>query len=195
MSYHESDLSQSARAATRAMTDDELLSMVQEACFRYYWDAAHPNAGMAREIRETATRFWRTVEWDWYRKSPEGAVLYWHWSPNHGFHINHPLIGWNETMIVYLLAIASPTHPVPATLYHTSWAGQSEQAVEYRRGWGRTRDGDHYVNGNSYYGIKLDVGVGSGAELSSPTSRSWDSTRVTSETVTPTTSRTTATSR
>ena len=32
------------------MSDDELLTMVQEACFRYYWDAAHPVAGMAIEI-------------------------------------------------------------------------------------------------------------------------------------------------
>ena len=32
------------------MTDDELLTMVQEACFRYYWDGAHPDAGMAIEI-------------------------------------------------------------------------------------------------------------------------------------------------
>src|SRR4030095_8358566 len=29
---------------------EELLTMVQEACFRYYWDAAHPVAGMAIEI-------------------------------------------------------------------------------------------------------------------------------------------------
>ena len=32
------------------MTDEELLTMVQEACFRYYWDAGHPAAGMAIEI-------------------------------------------------------------------------------------------------------------------------------------------------
>ena len=25
--------------------------MVQEGCFRYYWEAAHPTAGMALEIR------------------------------------------------------------------------------------------------------------------------------------------------
>ena len=31
------------------MTDDELLTMVQEACFRYYWDGAHPVSGMTRE--------------------------------------------------------------------------------------------------------------------------------------------------
>ena len=43
-------------------------------------------------------------------RRPTANVLYWHWSPDHGWHISHPLIGWNETMIVYLLAIASPTH-------------------------------------------------------------------------------------
>jgi hypothetical protein len=37
--------------------------------------------------------------------------------------------------------------------------------VQYRRGWGRTKDGDHYANGNTYEGIKLDVGVGNGSEL------------------------------
>src|SRR5688500_3876353 len=81
-----------------------------------------------REIRETITKLWREVEWDWYRKSPESEVLYWHWSPEHAWHISHPLIGWNETMIVYLLAIASPTNGVPASLYHTGWAGQSKLA-------------------------------------------------------------------
>jgi exo beta-1,2-glucooligosaccharide sophorohydrolase (non-reducing end) len=68
-------------------------------------------------------------------------------------------------MIVYLMAIASPTHPVPASMYYTGWAGRSDRAVQYRRGWSRTTQGDHYFNGNSYYGIKLDVGVGSGGDL------------------------------
>ena len=31
------------------MTDDELLTMLQEACFRYYWEGAHPDSGMTRE--------------------------------------------------------------------------------------------------------------------------------------------------
>ena len=79
--------------------------------------------------------------------------------------MNHPLIGWNETMIVYLLAIASPTHPIPAAMYYSGWAGQSQRAVQYRHWWSRTTQGDHYVNGNTYYGIKLDVGEGNGAEL------------------------------
>lgn len=129
---------------------------------RQYFTADTPEE---REIRDTAARLWREVEWDWYRKSPDSDYLLWHWSPRHGFVINHPLIGWNETMIVYLLAIASPTHPVPASLYHSGWAGQSPQLVAYRQNWGHTSEGDHYANGNRYYGIRLDVGVGRGGEL------------------------------
>jgi hypothetical protein len=129
---------------------------------RQYFDRDTPSE---REIRETITRLWHEAEWDWYRREPDSEVLYWHWSPDHGYHISHPLIGWNETLIVYLLAIASPTHAVPASLYHTGWAGQSERAVQYRRNWSRTLDGSRYTNGNSYYGIPLAVGEGNGAEL------------------------------
>jgi hypothetical protein len=31
------------------MSDDELLTMLQEACFRYYWEGAHPISGTALE--------------------------------------------------------------------------------------------------------------------------------------------------
>jgi hypothetical protein len=268
---HESLASPIVIAVTHAMTDDDLLTMVQEAQFRYYWEGAHPKAGMGleitpgdpdqvalggsgfgimaliagndrgfvtreqgaerllkivrflktadrfhgvwphflngntgkvmpyfgkyddggdlietaflmqglltarqyfsrdtpaeREIRDTITGFWKTVEWDWYRQRPDSDFLYWHWSPDYGFHINHPLIGWNESAVAYLLAIASPTHSVPASLWHTGWAGTSPMAVKYRQGWSRTTQGDHFVNGNTYYGQKLEVGEGNGAEL------------------------------
>jgi len=271
LSGNESPLSSAVSAATRPFSDEELLDMVQEGCFRYYWEAAHPNAGMAieilpgdenlvavgasgfgimaliagterhfitreqcaerllkitrflgkadrfhgawshfldgntgkaasyfgkydnggdlvetaflcqglltarqyfdrdtaseREIRKNITDLWRGVEWDWYRKDPSSDFLYWHWSPDFGWHISHPLVGWNETMIVYLLAIASPTHPVPPSLYYSGWAGQSDLAVRYRQNWSSTTQGDHYTNGNSYYGFKLDVGEGNGADL------------------------------
>jgi hypothetical protein len=267
----ESPRSAAVSAATREFSDEELLTMVQEGCFRYYWDGCHPNAGMAlevlpgdrnlvalgasgfgtmalvvgtergfvtreegadrmlrivrflkgadrfhgawphfldgrtgkvipyfgryddggdlvetsflmqglltarhyfdrdnpaeTEIRETITSLWRGVEWDWYRQNSKGDFLYWHWSPDHGWYIGHPLVGWNETMIAYILATASPTHPVPASLYYSGWAGQSDEAVEYRRNWSRTTIGDHYANGHDFYGIKLDVGEGSGGSL------------------------------
>jgi hypothetical protein len=48
-SLRESPPSPAASAATHAMTDEELLTMVQEAGFRYYWEAAEPHSGMTRE--------------------------------------------------------------------------------------------------------------------------------------------------
>jgi len=53
-------------------------------------------------------------------------------------------------MITYLLAMASPTHAVPASFYYSGWAGQSERALSYRAGWSGTTDGNHYGNGNTY---------------------------------------------
>jgi hypothetical protein len=123
------------------------------------------DTAMEREIRDTIARLWKEVEFDWYAKGPTPGYLMWHWSPDHGFHIHHPLIGWNETMIAYLLGIASPTHPIPASMYYSGFTSQSDYAIQYRQGWGRTTQGNHYTNGHSYYGIKLDVGVGEGGGL------------------------------
>ena len=117
------------------------------------------------DLYRRITRLWETVEWDWYRENAQSDFLYWLWSPQWGFQIHHPLIGFNEVMVVYLLAIASPTHGVPAQMYYSGWASQNQRALEYRQGWSRITDGNHYANGNTYFGIKLDVGVGRGGPL------------------------------
>jgi hypothetical protein len=111
------------------------------------------------------TRLWDTVNWAWYRQTPESNFLYWHWSPEWQFQIHHPLIGFNEVMIAYLLAMASPTHAVPPSMYYSGWAGQCQRAIEYREGWSGSTEGDHYRNGNTYFGIHLDVGVHRGGPL------------------------------
>lgn len=118
-----------------------------------------------RDLFARISHLWETVEWDWYRRSPQSNALYWHWSPDWSWYINHRLTGFNETMIVYLLAIASPTHAVPAELYYSGWANQGEAGAKYRRGWSGSSEGERYTNGHTYYGIKLDVGVGSGGPL------------------------------
>jgi len=48
-SYRQSGFSEAASASTRELSDDELLTMLQEACFRYYWEGAHPVAGATLE--------------------------------------------------------------------------------------------------------------------------------------------------
>jgi hypothetical protein len=267
----ESARSAAVTAATREMTDDELLTMLQEAAFRYYWEYSSARTGMAREnvpgvdrilatgatglgisaliaavdrrfitrdqglerletllsfleraprhhgawshfydeetgatlplygmyddggdLIETSfmiqglltargyftrknsreqslgkriTALWEAVEWDWYRMSPDSPYLYWHWSPQWGFQMQHPLIGFNETLATYLLAMASPTHPVPASLYYSGWASQDARAQRYREGWSGSPDGKLFANGRTYFGIELDVGVGSGGPL------------------------------
>ncbi len=248
----ESEPSDTLSASTFAMTDEQLLTSVQEALFRYFWDFGHPVSGLARErntsletctsggtgfglmaivtgaergfvsrdsaaartlkilrflkndaqryqgawahwingttgatipfsqfddgadlvetsylvmgmltsrqyftennaveteIRDLATELWEGVDWDFFRKNQFGTVLYWHWSPNYKWQMNLQIRGFNETMITYLLAIASPTNPVPASLYQTGWAG-----------------GD-YVNGNTFYGHFMWVGPDWGGPL------------------------------
>ncbi|MFD2245368.1 glucoamylase family protein [Pontibacter ruber] len=269
--YTETAQSNIVNASTRPMTDEELLTMVQEAHFRYYWDGAEPNSGLALEnipgrrtmvasgasgfgmmallagierkfitreqgverfvqivnyldkaekfhgafshfldgntgkvvpffgpkdnggdlvetaflaqgllaarayfngnnqqeklIRDKITGIWRGIEWSWYRREKNNPYLLWHWSPDQAWVINHKLIGWNETMIVYLLGISSPSHSIPANMYYTGWASQDAEAQKYRSDWGQTKEGSKYTNGNSYYGIPLKVGVSNGGPL------------------------------
>ncbi|WP_418698216.1 glucoamylase family protein [Bacteroides sp.] len=64
---------------------------------------------------------WRQVDWNFYRQGDQD-VLYWHWSPEYGWAMNFPIHGYNECLIMYILAAASPTHGVPASVYHEGWA-------------------------------------------------------------------------
>ncbi|PKL81502.1 MAG: hypothetical protein CVV24_14920 [Ignavibacteriae bacterium HGW-Ignavibacteriae-3] len=49
LSNNESPLSAEVSALTRQMSDEEFLDMTQRATFRYFWDWADPNSGIARE--------------------------------------------------------------------------------------------------------------------------------------------------
>ncbi len=116
-------------------------------------------------IRERIDSIWEGIEWDWYKRYPDSPFLYWHWSPDKEWIINHRLIGWNETMITYLLAIMSPTHAVEPEMYYTGWASPDEYAQEYRMAWSERPEGKDYWNGNTFFGVKLDVGVSNGGPL------------------------------
>lgn len=71
-------------------------------------------------LRETITRLWEEAEWDWYTGGQK--FLYWHWSPDHEFAMNHRVGGWNECLIAYVLAASSPTHAIDTEVYHEGWA-------------------------------------------------------------------------
>ena len=65
-------------------------------------------------------QLWEAVEWDWFTQGQE--VLYWHWSPNHLWEMNFAVRGYNECLIMYILAAASPTHPISKSVYDQGWA-------------------------------------------------------------------------
>lgn len=233
------------------ISDDALLTLVQQQTFKYFWDFAHPASGMARErntsgdlvtsggsgfgimaiivgiernfitrqqglerldkildFLETADRFhgawshwisgntgdvipfgandnggdlvetsflieglitfrqylsgadvaeqalinrinalWQTVEWDWYTRGGQD-VLYWHWSPDKQWIMNHQIRGYNECLITYFLAAASPTHAINASVYHKGWANNGL-----------------IKNGKKFYDITLPLGSDYGGPL------------------------------
>ena len=253
-SFHQGPLSAPTSATTHPMTDDELLTMVQQASFRYYWEGGSPVSGLAREnipgndtvvatgasgfgvmalvvgvdrgfitreqgvermmritrfleradrfhgvwahfmdgstgkalplfgayddgadlvetsfmmeglltareyfdrdtasereLRDRITRLWQGVEWSWFRRDPKNDAIFWHWSPDYAWYIHNRLTGWNEVMITYLEAIASPTHAVPPSFYYSGWAGDKE-----------------YSKPHTVESVELKVGSGVGGPL------------------------------
>lgn len=89
---------------------------------RQYFTGGSPGE---RSLAEDIDRLWQDVEWDWFTKGGE-KVLYWHWSPDYLWEMNHQVSGYNECLILYVLAASSPTHPIDAETYHQGWARSGE---------------------------------------------------------------------
>ncbi len=86
------------------------------------------------------------VEWDWFTRNQN--VLYWHWSPTVGWAMNMTISGFNEALIIYVLAASSTTHTIEPIVYHNGWA----------------RNGD-IINGKTFYGYYQPVGWDYGGPL------------------------------
>ncbi|MEB8347179.1 beta-glucosidase [Flavobacteriaceae bacterium KMM 6898] len=71
-------------------------------------------------LAQKADILWKGVEWQWYTKNEN--TLYWHWSPANQFAINMQLKGYNETLITYVLAAASPEYSISKEVYTNGWA-------------------------------------------------------------------------
>lgn len=119
------------------------LLMMGLLCVREYFDRNDP---VEASIRMRITWIWEEVEWNWYTQGRK--LLYWHWSPNNGWVMDHEIHGWNETLITYVLAAASKRYPIDPLVYH--------------RGFAAGRD---FLNGKSYYGIELPLGQPYGGPL------------------------------
>ena len=76
-----------------------------------YFDRA--DAGEER-IRALTDSIYRRVEWDWVQ--PRAPLVSMGWKPEEGF-LAYDWTGFNEAMLLYVLALASPTHPIEASAW------------------------------------------------------------------------------
>ena len=90
-------------------------------CVRQYFNNGNDSE---KQLSARIDKLWKEVEFDWYRNGKN--VLYWHWSPNNGWQMNFAVHGYNECLIMYILAASSPKHGVPAEVYHEGWAGNGK---------------------------------------------------------------------
>lgn len=86
-------------------------------CVRQYF---RNGSEKERALAGRIDKLWKEIEFDWHRNGQN--VLYWHWSPDNGWKMNFAVHGYNECLIMYVLATSSPTHGVPAEVYHEGWA-------------------------------------------------------------------------
>lgn len=82
------------------------------------------------EIRRLAQAIYERIEWDWAMVRPDLISMGWH--PESGF-IPADWHVYNEGMLVLLLAMGSPTHPVPASVWDM-WCSAYPQSWTDR--WG-----------------------------------------------------------
>ena len=104
-----------------------------------------------KNLASAIDSLWRTVEWNWFTRGGE-KVIYWHWSPDYGWQMNFPVKGYNECLIMYVLAASSPTFPVSPEAYHKGWARDGAIRGEHEK-YGYVLSLNH--NGSPEYGGPL----------------------------------------
>lgn len=110
---------------------------------RQYYTADNPTESA---IRNKILWMWEGIEWNWFTQNQN--ELYWHWSPNNGWSMNHAIKGWNECLITYVLAASSPSSSISRRVYENGWANSNT-----------------FFNGKKYFDITLPLGFEYGGPL------------------------------
>jgi hypothetical protein len=92
-------------------TIDTALLMAGVLMCQSYFGGADSTETMVRHIADS---LYRRVDWTWTAEGRPGIVL--GWTPEKGFD-RESWRGYNEAMIMYILALGSPTHPVSPAVW------------------------------------------------------------------------------
>jgi hypothetical protein len=107
--YHFLDINSGVRTwDSELSTIDTALLMAGVLDARQYFVGPDPADA---DLRALADSLYHRVDWEFMRNSGTGIRM--GWKPETGFNTFGNWIGYNEAMILYILALGSPTHPVP----------------------------------------------------------------------------------
>jgi hypothetical protein len=116
--YHFVDMTTGARALDSELSsiDTAILLCGVLTCRQYFQDA---------QIQSLATQLYEQVNWAWMLNG--GTTLSQGWTPENGF-LPTRWDTYSELMMLYLLAMGSPTYPIPAS----SWQAWSRPSLTYQ---------------------------------------------------------------
>ena len=126
--YHFLDMSTGRRvgACELSTIDSTFLLAGMLAAAQYFdWETEDE-----QEIRTLADALYLRADWSW--ACDGGATVTHGWSPEEGF-LPYRWQGYDEALLLYVLGLGSPTHPLPPESY-TAWASTYEWKEIYGHG-------------------------------------------------------------
>ena len=109
--YHFLDMATGRRAwGSELSTIDTTFLLAGALTAAQYFDG---DDDLETEVRTLADALYRRCDWAW---AFDGDTLSMGWTPEGGF-LTHRWTGYSEAILLYALALGSPTHPVPASAY------------------------------------------------------------------------------
>ena len=146
--YHFLDMDSGTRAGENEVSTVDTALLLGGVLFaQSYYDGDDRREA---EIRRLADKIYGRVEWPWAQE--RGAAISMGWTPEHGM-IAYDWKGYNEAILVYILALGSPTHPVE----EDAWAAWT---ATYDRTWGRFQGQEHLsfppLFGHQYSHVWID---------------------------------------
>ncbi|HEX7155025.1 MAG TPA: glucoamylase family protein [Thermoanaerobaculia bacterium] len=144
--YHFLDMETGERFKDVELSTIDTTLMLAGALFcQSYFDRDNETE---RAIREAAEELYRRAEWTFFHERPPLVSM--GWTPENGLH-DWDYTGYNEAMLLYILALGSPTHPIDPS----AW-----QAYQKTYQW-RTYQGQPHLNfaplfGHQYSHVWID---------------------------------------
>jgi hypothetical protein len=121
--YHFLDMNTARRTwLSELSTIDTALLLAGVLDTKQYFSTADPGDVQVRALVDS---IYGRADWEFMRNLGPGIRM--GWKPESGFNNFGTWVGYNEAMILYILALGSPTHPVPVSTWTTWTSGYSYQ--------------------------------------------------------------------